>query len=819
MPNPPLPIETVLPHLGQALSDHNRCLLVAEPGAGKTTRAPLYLLATTAATSGRWLLLEPRRVAARLAAAYMAEQLGEAVGETVGYRVRGESKVSASTRIDVVTQGILTRMLQSDPLLEGVAGIIFDEFHERSLEADLGLALALDVQQGLREDLKLLVMSATLDVEALLRALGKETPVINCPGRSWPVTTYYRPPPAGLRAAREPAENHRVKVIVEALANHSGHLLVFLPGVGEIRRLHRALEAAVGDTVDIHPLHGQLNLRQQQQVLRPPPDGRRRIILSTAIAESSLTVPGVTIVIDAGLERLPVFQPRSGLTKLDTRSVNSASADQRRGRAGREAPGYCYRLWSQEQLLTPHREAEILQADLSALAFELVRWGVADANQLHWVTPPPQAALTAGRQLLNTLGITADGTVLTDMGKACARWPTQPRLAVLLESARVCQQLPLACWLVAWLEESPGGDDIDLATLFSRLPSKTSHGNDRRWYQAAQQWASRASCALEITTCTDMAALLARAFPDRIAQHQGNGRFKLVTGGQGQLPENHPLARQPYIVAVELDGQASGARIFYAAALSGDTLEACFPKTKDWHDHIAWDNAAGRLSGEQIRKLGTLIVERRPLKQLPPEAISAALVDAIRVRGSFNWSQEDRQLLGRLRLLHAVLGAPWPDVSDKNLLETLETWLQPHINGITRLDQLERLPLASYVLSSLDWSLQQQLNQLAPSHILVPSGARLPLDYSGEEPVLAVKLQEMFGQTTTPTLVNGRIPVLIHLLSPARRPVQVTRDLANFWKTTYFDVRKDLKGRYPRHPWPDNPLEAQATAKTKKATR
>ncbi|MFA5632053.1 MAG: ATP-dependent helicase HrpB [Porticoccaceae bacterium] len=806
-----LPIDAVLPQLGEHLCAANRCLLVAQPGAGKTTRAPLYLLQHTPVAQGRWLLLEPRRVAARLAATHMAVQLGEEVGQTVGYRVRGESRASAATRLEVVTQGILTRMLQTDPLLEGVAGIIFDEFHERSLEADLGLALALDVQQGLREDLRLLVMSATLDVTALLSVLGENTPVIDCPGRSWPVETYHRPPPA-----REAAEIHQARVIGEALASHHGHLLVFLPGVAEIRRLQRHLQEKLPTDVDICPLHGQLTLAQQQEVLRPQRDGRRRIILSTAIAESSLTVPGVAIVVDAGMERVPVFQPRSGLTRLATRRVNRASADQRRGRAGRDAPGHCYRLWSQEQILPAHGEPEIVQADLSSLVFELLRWGVADPYQLQWVTPPPAAALASGRQLLRTLGMLDDNGALNSFGKACARWPTHPRLAAMLEAAAARDLLPLACWLTAWLEESPGGQEPDIAALFARRPVRGGSGTDGRWYSAAKHWAAQARCALEVNDAAALPELLARAYPDRVGEGLGGGRFRLATGGQAVVAETHPLARAAFIVAVELDGQASGARLFHGAAIARHTLEKCFPQTRQWRADIHWDDSAGRLAGEEVRALGAAVLERRAINKLPQEAVTEALLQALRVRGSLPWSDADLQVLGRLRLLHGTLGDPWPAADDAALLATLEHWLAPHLDGINRLDQIERLPLARHVLEGLDWSLRQQLDILAPSHLAVPSGSRVALDYSGDEPVLAVKLQEMFGQSTTPCIVDGRVPVVIHLLSPARRPVQVTRDLANFWKTTYFEVRKDLKGRYPKHPWPDNPLEAIATRHTSK---
>lgn len=824
----PLPIDAVLPDLCTALARHNRCVLVAQPGAGKTTRAPLALLEQCPPESDRWLLLEPRRIAARLAAARMAEQLGEPLGHTIGYRVRGEQKVSRHTRLEVVTQGILIRMLQDDPLLEGVTGIIFDEFHERSLDADLGLTLTLDVQQGLRDDLKLLVMSATLDVTALLKVLGNDIPVIDCPGRSWPVHTHYRP-----QAIREAAELHRAKIIQETLASHAGDLLIFLPGQAEIRRLQRALQERLPSHVEVLPLHGQLPLSEQQRALRgysgraddadvsKDAKAQRRIILSTAIAESSVTVPGVRVVIDAGQERVPVFHPRSGLTRLATRRVNRASAAQRCGRAGREAEGHCYRLWSAEQPLMAYGEPEILQADLSGLAFELARWGVTDADTLPWVTPPPSAALASARQLLNTLGIFDERHHLTDFGRRCARWPTQPRLAALLEAATEQDQLPLACWLVAWLEEDAPGDDVDVARIIERRPRRDGPGADGRWWRTARQWAKRAGC--ELASCASLASnhldalpvLLAHAFPDRIARQSAVGRFKLASGGQALLPDHHPLARSDWLVAVELDGQINGARIFHAAAIDRDALQTTFPRMREWREHIVWDDETGRLVGEQVRGLDELILERRPLSQLPVEAIRAALLSALRRRGTLRWSDADLQLLGRLRLVQRTLGEPWPDTSDEYLLATLEDWLGPRLDGVTRLEQLDRLPLGDYLLDSLDWSLRRQLERLAPTHLTVPSGSHLVIDYRGDEPVLAVKLQEMFGQCETPRLVDSRVPVLFHLLSPARRPVQVTRDLANFWASTYFEVRKDLKGRYPKHPWPDDPLIAKATPYTK----
>lgn len=804
-----LPIDAVLPKLATALTHHNRCLLVAQPGAGKTTRAPLVLLEHNATQSGRWLLLEPRRIAARLAATRLAEQLGEPVGETVGYRVRGEQKVSRDTRLEVITQGILIRLLQDDPLLEGIAGIIFDEFHERSLDSDLGLALTLDVQDSVRDDLKLLIMSATLDTDALLAALGADTPIIRCPGRVWPVHTYHRPPPA-----RAPAEEHLAAVIREALTQHDGDLLVFLPGQAEIRRLQRALEHL--PAVDVLLLYGQLPLAQQRAVVARPAGARRRIILSTAIAESSLTVPGVRVVIDAGLERVPVFQPRSGLTRLATRRVNRASADQRRGRAGREAEGHCYRLWRQEQVLIAHGEPEILQADLAALVFELARWGEHDPQRLAWVTPPPRAAFASAQQLLVTLQLFDPHHHLTDFGRRCGRWPTHPRLATLLERAAERDVLPLACWIVAWLEESSPGEEVDIVRLFTHLLSSRSRDMTGNWRRTAEQWAKRAGCGLQPASVARLPALLAHAFPDRVAKQTSPGLFKLATGGQASLPGHHALARAPWLIALDVDGQATDARIFHASAIDAEDLQTAFPQMQQWHDRITWDDTAGRLIGEEVRGLGELILERRPLRQLPPEAITAALIAALRRRGTFKWSPADQQLLGRLRLVRRTLGEPWPDISDAQLFATLEDWLAPRLIGITQLDQLDRLPLGEFLLDTLDWSLRQQLEPLVPKHLLVPSGSHIALDYSGEEPVLAVKLQEMFGQLDTPRLVEGRVSVLIQLLSPARRPVQVTRDLANFWANTYFDVRKDLKGRYPKHPWPDDPSTATATRHTKR---
>lgn len=810
-PTDPLPIEQVLDDLVMQLSQHSQAILVAEPGAGKTTRVPLRLIQETPA-QGRWLLLEPRRVATRLAATYMAQHLGESVGQTVGYRVRGESRVSPKTRLEVITQGILTRWLQDDPMLEGVAGIIFDEFHERSLEADLGLALSLDIKHGLREDLQLLVMSATLDVAALLAVMGESTPVIACAGRTFPIDTHYRPP-----TRRQAPVDHQLSVIQEALAQTRGDILVFLPGQAEINRLGQALTAQLPPHIEWHALHGQLPLKTQQAVLHT--SDQRRIILATDIAESSLTVPGVRVVIDAGKVRSPRFSARTGLTQLDTFSINRASADQRRGRAGRVAPGVAYRLWSAEEPLPAHGEPAIQQDDLTTLAFELARWGIADPSHLSWVTPPPPAALAQGRQLLQKLELLAKDNTLTPSGRQASRWPTHPRLAHLIEQAQKHHAQSLACWLVAALE-GQFHRTSDLETLLAQRPGSQTQGALRHWYQQARLWAKRLNVSLEPVDMTPLPRLLAAAFPDRIAQYQGEaGRFKLVNGMQSRLPEHHPLAQSPWLVVVDADGRADQSRIYQAVAIDLDTLETDCLETQHWHTHLYWSTTAERLIGEQVRSLGPLIIQQKPLTEWPEEAARQALLKALQQKGTLPWSDHDQQLLGRLSLLHEQLGAPWPDVSPEALMTSLDDWLGPHLIGITRFSELARLPLGQYLLESLPWSQQRELDTLAPTHITVPSGDRIRLDYQSTPPVLAVKLQAVFGLSDTPKVVQGRIAVMMHLLSPAQRPVQVTQDLANFWRQGYFDVKKDLKGRYPKHPWPDDPLIAIPTLKTQKAAK
>lgn len=806
-----LPIDQHLDQVKDLLTTHNRLMLIAQPGAGKSTRVPLSLLASHWAEGKKLLLLEPRRVAARLAATFMAQQLGEAVGQTVGYRMRGDSCASAQTRLEVVTQGVLTRMLQNDPLLEGIGGIIFDEFHERSLEADVGLALALDVQTSIRDDLRLLVMSATLDVDALIGVLGEQVPIIECQGRQFPVTTFHRPP-----SNQQEEANHTLQVINEALSlPDTQDILVILPGVAEINRLVGVLQKALPNLA-IRPLHGRMSILEQQAALAANTT-QQRIIVSTAITESSITVEGVNVVIDGGLERVPLFQPRTGLTRLTTRRINRASADQRRGRAGRQNPGSCFRLWAQEQTLVPYGEPEIQQADLSAVVLELACWGVTSPDDLAWVTPPPEGAWRSGQSLLVQLGVLDHDYKLTALGSRCAKWPVAPRLAVMLERAVDRKALPLACGLAALLEgrETAERSLHDALALRFRQPKRFPN-----WHQEAARLAKRAGLVLEEAVLEPLGPLLALAYPDRISQQLSPGKFRLANGKTATLALNDALAHQAYLVAATLNSAVSEeARIVSAESLTLSELLSLYPAINQWQSRITWSQEQGRLVGEEVQAHLGLVIARRPLANLPEEAVAQALMKALRQQPSHLFGDALQQLQGRMTLLRDNLGDEWPDWSCEALLVSLENWLAPYLLAITRLSQIEKLPLESYLRNTLTWEQQTEFDQLAPLALDVPSGKRIRLDYlpclNEQPPVLALKLQEAFGWQVTPRIAKGRVAVMIHLLSPARRPLQVTQDLVSFWQNGYPEVRKEMRGRYPKHPWPEDPLTAVATAKAK----
>ncbi|OWJ63645.1 ATP-dependent helicase HrpB [Inquilinus limosus] len=814
MPPPlaPLPIDSAVPPLRAALAERGRAVLQAPPGAGKTTRVPLALLDEPWLRGGRIIMLEPRRIAARAAAGHMAALLGEKAGDTVGYRIRMDRRIGPDTRIEVVTEGILTRMLQDDPALEGVGAVIFDEFHERSLNADLGLALALETA-ALRDDLRLLVMSATLDGGPVARLLG-DAPVVTSEGRAWPVETRHLPPRPG-----EPIEDAVARAVRDALAGETGSLLVFLPGAREIRRVQAKL-AGLGDGVAVAPLYGDLPAAAQDQAIRPAPAGTRKVVLATNIAETSLTIEGVRVVIDSGLARAPRFDPRTGMSRLETVTIARAAADQRRGRAGRTEPGVCWRLWAKagEGAMAPFDPPEILVADLAPLALELALWGV-DGADLAWLDPPPAAALGQARALLADLGAIGPDGRPTAHGKAMARLPLHPRLAHMVLRARVEGVGGTAAELAAILEGRRPSPETDLRSSIELLHRDRGDPGVARLREAARDIARRFDLKGG-GRAEDAGALLALAYPDRVARRRpgSRGSFLLANGRGAALRDSDPLAGADTLAVAETDDAGREARILAAAPLDEATLEAVLGDRIAWVETVAWDPAEQAVAARRQRRLGALVLADAALPTPDPAAVAAALLEGVRRLGldALPWRDGAVALRRRTGFARAVEGEAWPDWSDAALTETLAEWLGPHLGGMRRRTDLDRLDLAQILSTALGWERQRALDALAPATIPIPSGRRAALDYADPaQPVLAVKLQEMFGQAETPRVGGGRVPVAIHLLSPAGRPLQVTRDLAGFWAGSYAEVRKDMRGRYPRHPWPDDPLAAPATARAK----
>ncbi|WP_025367468.1 ATP-dependent helicase HrpB [Thioalkalivibrio paradoxus] len=825
--NTDLPVASVLPAVAAALDDPGIALLQAPPGAGKTTVVPIALLHAPW-RRGRILLLEPRRLAARSAARHMAATLGERVGSTVGISTRVERQVGPNTRIEVVTEGILTRRLQRDPALEDVDLVIFDEFHERSLQADLGLALCLQVRDLLRPDLRLLVMSATLDTGDIARLLPT-APVIRSEGRSHPVRIDYRPPtPSPERAADAVAG-----AVERALATLPGSILVFLPGRREIDRAAQRLEASTGPGIRVAPLHGQLPAEAQDQAIHPAPEGSRKVVLATDIAETSLTIEGIAVVIDSGLARRPRFDPRRGLSRLETVRISRASAIQRCGRAGRLGPGVCIRLWaeSDEQRLHAHTPPEILDADLAPLALTLACWG-ACADELTWLDPPPAPALAQAQELLRQLGAIDASNRPTAHGRAMDALGTHPRLAHMLLAAHERGLGYEAALLAALLEERDpleralAGSDMRarLSALTARDASMTPAARRRLRAQAAR-WARQLRCQESAQPDPEAAGpLLALAYPDRVALRRPGpeGRFLLASGRGAFFPREDDLAQAPCIVAAVLDAGQREALIHLAAPLDRSTLPSLLPGLVRSEERVDWDAGAGAVNARIEQRLGALVLDTRPLDGIPPEVATRMLLDAVAARGleSLPWTPDARRLRARMAFARAQHGEAWPDVSDEGLHRILHTWLAPWGTGMSRLSHLRTLDLVAALRGLLDWPQQQRLDRIAPTHLTVPSGSRVAIDYGDpDHPVLAVRIQEVFGWSDTPRIGDGRVPLTLHLLSPARRPVQVTRDLAGFWARTYADVKKDLKGRYPKHAWPDDPLNAQALRGTKRAAQ
>lgn len=838
-----LPIEEILPALREAFTHHPNVLLTAPPGAGKTTRVPPALLDCSWRQERTLLMLEPRRLAARAAAHRMASNLAEPVGGTVGYRMRLDTNVGPRTRIEVVTEGILTRLLQHDPALSAYAAVLFDEFHERSLQADVGLTLCLETQRLFRPDLRLLVMSATLDCGPVADLLG-HAPVIACEGRMFPVVTRY---------LDHPLSGHLdatvTQIIRRSLSQDQGSLLVFLPGMAEIRRVERKLlDACLGSAIHIAPLHGDLPQAAQDAAIAPAAPGTRKIVLATSIAETSLTIDGIRVVIDAGQLRVPRFDPRSGLTRLETIRVTQDSAEQRRGRAGRLEPGICYRLWTEKEQgsLTARRPPEILEADLAPLVLELALWGTNDPAELSWLTPPPAGAVAQATELLTDLGALSPAGRITPHGTQVAELPLHPRLAHMLIKAAPLGLTALACEMAALLSERDilrgpeSRRNADLRLRLDVLHGQHDHAAGATVDRAALQrvkrtadlWKRQLGRRTDARQADDQAdhrapgMLLALAYPDRIAQRQpGHEARYLLANGRGALfPSPDPLGSEPYLAIADLDAGMQWARIDLAAPISIEDIETLSAGNIIESQAVVWDAKTSAVRASRQQRLGALVLSEDALSKPEPALITEALMQGVRQAGLhiLAWTPELAQWRARVQFLRRLDGtnSTWPDLSDEALLRTLAEWLGPYLHGITTLDRVTRLDLAQPLRGLLNREQQRQLDRLAPTHVTVPSGSHIRIDYeTANFPILAVRLQEMFGRKETPRVAGGRVPLMLHLLSPAKRPVQVTQDLAGFWGTTYQEVRKELRGRYPKHAWPDDPLTAPPTARTKKQTR
>ena len=810
----PLPIDAVLDELCSSLEDRSNAVLVAEPGAGKTTRVPLALLEASWRGDGRILVLEPRRLAARAAARRMASELGEAVGQTVGYRVRMDTKVSPRTRIEVVTEGVFTRMILDDPELSGVAAVLFDEFHERSLDGDLGLALALDVQSALRDELRLVAMSATLDAASVARLLG-DCPVIKSAGRSFPVATRYLG-----RSPQQRIEAQVVSAVQRALAEESGSILVFLPGQGEIRRTADMLADRLPADCVLAPLYGALDGKQQDAAIRPAEPGYRKIVLASSIAQTSLTIEGVRVVIDAGLARVPRFEPQTGLTRLETVRVSRASADQRRGRAGRTEPGVCYRLWDEAQTssLPASEPPEMLETDLSSLALDLAAWGTLDPNQLNFLDPPPSGAWQEAITLLESLHALDGRGLLTEQGKRLARLPLSPRLAHMLDTGARLGSGQTAAYLAALLSDPGlGGRDPDLREQVRRLKNdKSRRAADSR--DMAMRWLRQAGGQPGTIDPEDSGWLLAQAYPDRVAQQRGQrGRFRLANGRGAELPEEHALASEPFLVVADIQGRAAHGRILLCAPISRDEIETHFADDIEEAEEVRIEKD-GSIRARRLRRLGNVELESSQISKPSAQSIEAALLGELKRRGAgrLPWTKDQMRLRKRISYARSSGHDAFPDVSDDALTETMTDWLAPYISGRSSLGSIDAECLGNAMSAMLPYHAQAELDRLAPSHFHAPTGSIVPIDYGAEAgPTISIRVQELFGLNQHPSVCDGQIPLTLELLSPAQRPIQITRDLPGFWKGSWSDVKADMKGRYPKHPWPDDPTVAEATRRAK----
>ena len=825
MEMPDFPIQSHLPDILASLSTHNRLILEAPPGAGKTTQVPLAILDADWRNGKKILMLEPRRVAARAAAGFMSQQLGENVGESVGYRIRFEQKISSTTQIEVLTEGLLTRKIQDDPLLEDVAVILFDEFHERHLPGDLGLALALDIQQQLRPDLRIVVMSATLDGQHL--AMQLNSPRLSSTGRSYPVDVQH------FLARKDEALAFQCKRAIEhALSQHPGDILVFLPGRREIQTLHAALQALATARLQIMALHGDLPIEQQTLALNPAPAGVRRVVLASNVAESSVTLPGVRVVIDSGLAREPRFDPNSGFSRLELLSISQASADQRAGRAGRVSDGWCYRLWPASQRLEPMRRAEIQHSELTSLALELAAWGSSD---LPFVTTPPSGPLQAANDLLMALGALDAQVRITGLGRNMLRLGTHPRLAAMLLAAHDDSEKALACDLAALIEARDPllgyrGNDWQarwqaLADYRAKKPQHAaSISGLAQINTAASLWRKRLRCDSHAPTSVSahvLGDIVLHAFPERIGkQHDSDPlRYQLASGKMARIHADSALYGEPWLCASELKFDSKEALIVRAAPIDEQRLQDDFPERFVEQDIVRWDDKLNALIARREHRYANILLSSKPAGQINPDQAAEALCSLVRQRGLsiLPWSENSQQFRQRVLCLREWLPElGLPDCSDATLMVNLDSWLKPVLHGKSRLEALAAADLSEALFSLYDWPQRQQIENLAPTQILVPSGLQRGLDYAeGRAPILAVKLQELFGLATSPTVAKGKVAVMLHLLSPGGKPLQITQDLSNFWNSTYAEVKKEMKGRYPRHPWPDDPWNASATHRAK----
>ena len=806
---PKLPISDQLPVIANALQTGNRLVLSAPPGAGKTTLVPLHLLGESWRADARIIVLEPRRLAARAAASRMATLLGESVGETVGYRMRLDNRISGRTRIEVVTEGVFVRMILEDPELTGIAAVFFDEFHERSLDADFGLALAVDVQSALRPDLKLVVMSATLDVDRIT-ALLDNPPVVKSEGRSYPVDITHRD-----RSGTERIEDVMTSAILEAHANEQGSILAFLPGQAEIRRVLQRLEDKLPPASHVTPLYGNLSQSEQDAAIRPAPAGQRKIVLATSIAETSITIDGVRVVIDSGLQRLPVFEPATGITRLETVRVSRASADQRAGRAGRTEPGLAIRLWHQGQTaaLPAFTPPEILATDLSGLVLDMAHWGVTDPAQLALLDMPPAATLKEARALLQALGALDAQGQLTTRGRKMRDFGLPVRLAAMvLAAADEDLARPAAELAVLLTEQGLGGPDLDLD---ERLRRFRREGGDRA--VSARRLAARLAeeaGGRKTATETSAGSLLLHAYPDRIAKRRGGrGRFVMANGRGAEIAETERLAGADMLVI----GKAAQGRVLAAAEITRGMIEDGLPDAIDTSEESGFDATSRQVRARRVTRIGAIVLEESPLAKPKGEQAARALAEGVKLLGlqALAFSRAGEQLRQRLGFLHRSLGEPWPDVSDDSLLETLETWFVPFQSGVTSLEQVSAGSLQDGLMLLMPHGLSHDLDRLAPTHFTAPTGHAHPIRYDGAEPVLAIRVQELYGMKSHPAIAGGKLPLVLELTSPAHRPIQTTRDLPGFWAGSWKDVRSEMRGRYPRHPWPENPAEADPTTRVK----